>query len=163
MVRIGLCVLLPRFCRRVLSSSFQLLMLRLPSNQRWFSSLPTHYLQDSVDIAPLNDRMVLFSSMHLLHRVLPSAAERYCFTIWISAGGGSCWGFWAGHGKHRRWPACVNWVKPSELAPAGVLLVHDQDLGKWAFVAGDLSRQMNSLEARCCCTVWSSVGGLLVG
>ena len=30
--------------------------------------------------------MVLFSSQHLLHRVLPSAAERYCFTIWLSEG-----------------------------------------------------------------------------
>ena len=37
-------------------------------------------------IALLNDRMVLFSSMHLLHGMLPSTAERYCFTIWISAG-----------------------------------------------------------------------------
>jgi hypothetical protein len=45
-------------------------------------------LQEAVDIAPLNDRMVLFSSMHLLHRVLPSAVERYCFTIWLSAGAG---------------------------------------------------------------------------
>jgi hypothetical protein len=30
--------------------------------------------------------MVLFSSQHMLHRVLPSAAERYCFTIWLSEG-----------------------------------------------------------------------------
>ncbi|KAL4428382.1 hypothetical protein ABPG75_002471 [Micractinium tetrahymenae] len=41
-----------------------------------------------VDIEPVNDRMVLFSSQHMLHRVLPSAAERYCFTIWLSEGGG---------------------------------------------------------------------------
>ncbi|KAL4439271.1 hypothetical protein ABPG77_004173 [Micractinium sp. CCAP 211/92] len=40
-----------------------------------------------VDVEPLNDRMVLFSSQHMLHRVLPSAAERYCFTIWLSEDG----------------------------------------------------------------------------
>ncbi|PSC70828.1 coiled-coil domain-containing 94-like protein isoform A [Micractinium conductrix] len=43
--------------------------------------------QSPVDIAPLNDRMVLFSSQRMLHRVLPSQAERYCFTIWLSEGG----------------------------------------------------------------------------
>lgn len=32
--------------------------------------------------------MVLFSSQHMLHRVLPSSAERFCFTIWLSEGGG---------------------------------------------------------------------------
>lgn len=41
-----------------------------------------------MDVQPLNDRMVLFSSAHMLHRVLPAAAERYCFTIWLSGGGG---------------------------------------------------------------------------
>ena len=40
-----------------------------------------------MDIPPLNDRLVLFSSQHLAHRVLPSSAERCCFTIWLSAGG----------------------------------------------------------------------------
>lgn len=40
-----------------------------------------------MDIAPLNDRLVLFSSMHMPHRVLPSTAERYCFTVWMSQGG----------------------------------------------------------------------------
>lgn len=39
-----------------------------------------------VDIAPLNDRMVLFSSQRMLHRVLPSAVDRACFTIWLSQG-----------------------------------------------------------------------------
>ena len=38
----------------------------------------------SVDIDPIHDRMVLFSSRTMLHRVLPSHKERYCFTIWIS-------------------------------------------------------------------------------
>lgn len=37
-----------------------------------------------VDIEPLNDRLVLFSSQRMLHRVLPSLDERYCFTIWLS-------------------------------------------------------------------------------
>lgn len=37
-----------------------------------------------MDIDPINDRMVLFSSRTMLHRVLPSHKQRYCFTIWIS-------------------------------------------------------------------------------
>ncbi|RMZ56223.1 hypothetical protein APUTEX25_002413, partial [Auxenochlorella protothecoides] len=42
---------------------------------------------EAVDIAPLNDRLVLFSSKTMLHRVLPSrAADRYCFTMWLSEG-----------------------------------------------------------------------------
>lgn len=39
-----------------------------------------------IDIEPVHDRMVLFSSQRMLHRVLPSYAERCCFTIWISEG-----------------------------------------------------------------------------
>ena len=35
-------------------------------------------------IPPLHDRMVLFSSAKMLHRVLPSLKDRYCFTIWLS-------------------------------------------------------------------------------
>lgn len=48
-----------------------------------------------VDIAPLEDRLVLFSSQRMLHRVLPSATDRCCFTIWLSGGGngsGMCGG-----------------------------------------------------------------------
>ncbi len=38
-----------------------------------------------VDIAPLSDRLVLFASTRMMHRVLPSSAsERACFTIWLS-------------------------------------------------------------------------------
>ncbi|KAL0029367.1 hypothetical protein WJX77_002479 [Trebouxia sp. C0004] len=37
-----------------------------------------------VEIAPIADRLVLFSSCRMLHRVLPSQKERYCFTIWLS-------------------------------------------------------------------------------
>jgi hypothetical protein len=37
-----------------------------------------------VEIRPLFDRMVLFSSVNMLHRVLPSTKPRYCFTIWLS-------------------------------------------------------------------------------
>jgi len=41
-----------------------------------------------VDIEPVNDRMVLFSSGNMLHRVLPFLGEsRYCFTIWFSGSG----------------------------------------------------------------------------
>ncbi|KAL3160469.1 hypothetical protein ABBQ32_010786 [Trebouxia sp. C0010 RCD-2024] len=39
---------------------------------------------DPVAIAPIADRLVLFSSCRMLHRVLPSLKERYCFTIWLS-------------------------------------------------------------------------------
>jgi len=42
-----------------------------------------------VDISPVLDRMVLFSSKKMVHRVLPSFADRYCFTIWLSASEGS--------------------------------------------------------------------------
>jgi hypothetical protein len=38
-----------------------------------------------VELAPLHDRLVLFSAQHMLHRVLPSAAERVCFTLWLFA------------------------------------------------------------------------------
>jgi Rps23 Pro-64 3,4-dihydroxylase Tpa1-like proline 4-hydroxylase len=37
-----------------------------------------------VDISPVLDRMVLFSSGKMVHRVLPSFTDRYCFTIWLS-------------------------------------------------------------------------------
>ena len=38
----------------------------------------------AVDLSPILDRMVLFSSRKMVHRVLPSFADRYCFTIWLS-------------------------------------------------------------------------------
>lgn len=38
-----------------------------------------------VDIAPRHNRLVLFSSASMLHRVLPSAAPRYCFTAWMAS------------------------------------------------------------------------------
>ncbi|KAM3569077.1 hypothetical protein VYU27_008821 [Nannochloropsis oceanica] len=34
-------------------------------------------------IAPLMDRMVIFRSDALLHRVLPAFRERYCLTVWL--------------------------------------------------------------------------------
>ena len=37
-----------------------------------------------ITIDPINDRLVLFSSQKMAHRVLPSIKERYCFTIWLS-------------------------------------------------------------------------------
>lgn len=39
-----------------------------------------------VTIEPRMDRMVLFSSANMPHRVLPSAVDRYCLTLWLSAG-----------------------------------------------------------------------------
>jgi Rps23 Pro-64 3,4-dihydroxylase Tpa1-like proline 4-hydroxylase len=41
------------------------------------------FLTPAVRIAPRAGRMVLFKSDALLHRVLPSTAERKCLTIWL--------------------------------------------------------------------------------
>ncbi|CAH0478226.1 unnamed protein product [Peronospora belbahrii] len=41
------------------------------------------FLQPSVTIAPKMDRVVLFQSDWMLHRVLPSYSERYVLTIWL--------------------------------------------------------------------------------
>ena len=38
-----------------------------------------------VVVEPLFDRCVLFSATQLLHRVLPSAVQRACFTVWLFA------------------------------------------------------------------------------
>lgn len=40
------------------------------------------------DIAPLNDRLVMFCSTQMLHRVMPSSAERYCFSLWFASKSG---------------------------------------------------------------------------
>eukprot|EP00877_Chromochloris_zofingiensis_P012138 jgi/Chrzof1/7178/Cz02g13280.t1 len=37
-----------------------------------------------IDISPIADRLVLFSSTRMLHRVLPCDHPRSCFTIWLS-------------------------------------------------------------------------------
>lgn len=47
------------------------------------------YGESPVDIAPLQGRMVLFASTHMLHRVMPSYVERLCFTLWMSDKWGS--------------------------------------------------------------------------
>ncbi|ETL33157.1 hypothetical protein L916_14337 [Phytophthora nicotianae] len=41
------------------------------------------FLQQPVTVAPKMDRVVLFQSDCMLHRVLPSHAERYVLTIWL--------------------------------------------------------------------------------
>uniref|UniRef100_K3X985 Fe2OG dioxygenase domain-containing protein n=1 Tax=Globisporangium ultimum (strain ATCC 200006 / CBS 805.95 / DAOM BR144) TaxID=431595 RepID=K3X985_GLOUD len=46
----------------------------------------TPFLQAPVTVAPKMDRMVIFMSDWMLHRVLPSRAERYCLTIWLDGG-----------------------------------------------------------------------------
>eukprot|EP00036_Acanthoecidae_sp_10tr_P010755 CAMPEP_0182922324 /NCGR_PEP_ID=MMETSP0105_2-20130417/4725_1 /TAXON_ID=81532 ORGANISM="Acanthoeca-like sp., Strain 10tr" /NCGR_SAMPLE_ID=MMETSP0105_2 /ASSEMBLY_ACC=CAM_ASM_000205 /LENGTH=289 /DNA_ID=CAMNT_0025059931 /DNA_START=162 /DNA_END=1027 /DNA_ORIENTATION=+ len=38
---------------------------------------------DAIEISPLLDRVVLFRSDRILHRVLPAARPRYCFTVWL--------------------------------------------------------------------------------
>ncbi|DAZ96976.1 TPA: hypothetical protein N0F65_012108 [Lagenidium giganteum] len=44
------------------------------------------FLRTPVTIAPKMDRLVIFQSDWMLHRVLPSHAERYCLTIWLDGG-----------------------------------------------------------------------------
>jgi len=41
------------------------------------------FLRRPRDVAPLLDRLLLFRSDRVLHRVLPARAERYCLTIWL--------------------------------------------------------------------------------
>ena len=43
----------------------------------------TPFLNKPVTIEPLFDRFVIFYSDRVLHRVLPAAAPRFCFTIWL--------------------------------------------------------------------------------
>lgn len=42
------------------------------------------YKSDVVKIEPLFNRMVIFKSLSMAHRVLPSFSERYCLTVWCS-------------------------------------------------------------------------------
>jgi hypothetical protein len=44
------------------------------------------FLEQPVTVAPKMDRLVIFQSDWMLHRVLPSNAERYCLTIWLDGG-----------------------------------------------------------------------------
>jgi hypothetical protein len=41
------------------------------------------FLEGSVTVAPRIDRAVIFRSDLVLHKVLPSLKDRFCFTIWI--------------------------------------------------------------------------------
>merc|ERR1719401_558162 len=45
------------------------------------------FLEQEVSVPPLMGRAVLFRSDLVLHRVLPAAAERFCFTIWLDGSG----------------------------------------------------------------------------
>eukprot|EP00467_Chlorarachnion_reptans_P002744 CAMPEP_0114525634 /NCGR_PEP_ID=MMETSP0109-20121206/22541_1 /TAXON_ID=29199 /ORGANISM="Chlorarachnion reptans, Strain CCCM449" /LENGTH=310 /DNA_ID=CAMNT_0001707253 /DNA_START=78 /DNA_END=1010 /DNA_ORIENTATION=- len=40
--------------------------------------------QEIVKIEPRSERMVMFSSANMPHRVMPSAVQRYCLTLWLS-------------------------------------------------------------------------------
>lgn len=66
--------------------------------------------QKPVNVQPVMDRMVLFSSPNMLHRVLPSQRDRFCFTIWF-------------HSRRKHMPAAP--VDPpaasGEAEPAGAL------------------------------------------
>ena len=46
---------------------------------------PSFNGEEAITVQPIADRMALFSSPHMLHRVLPSAANRFCFSIWFHA------------------------------------------------------------------------------
>lgn len=41
------------------------------------------FLESRVTVAPRMDRVVMFRSDLVLHRVQPSLKERFCFTIWM--------------------------------------------------------------------------------
>jgi hypothetical protein len=41
------------------------------------------FLGEKVTVAPKLDRVAMFRSDLMLHRVLPSLKDRFCFTIWI--------------------------------------------------------------------------------
>jgi len=43
------------------------------------------FLQPATDILPIFDRLVIFYSEIILHRVLPTFNERYCLTIWLDS------------------------------------------------------------------------------
>lgn len=43
----------------------------------------------TVDVAPRMDRLVLFNSTEMLHRVLPATAPRVCLSVWFARDGGS--------------------------------------------------------------------------
>jgi len=68
-------------------SNRQLTML-LYLNEGWskedggsFRLYPFPY--QPVDVPPLADRVVMFHSMEMVHRVLPSNKPRYCVTLWL--------------------------------------------------------------------------------
>jgi Rps23 Pro-64 3,4-dihydroxylase Tpa1-like proline 4-hydroxylase len=43
----------------------------------------------NIEVEPINDRLVMFSSLEMLHRVLPANSRRECLTIWIYADSGT--------------------------------------------------------------------------
>ena len=45
------------------------------------------FLGAAVTVRPLMDRMVVFYSERLLHRVTPCSKSRYCFTVWLDGEG----------------------------------------------------------------------------
>jgi len=66
-----------------------------------------------VTVAPLMGRVVLFSSAHMLHRVLPSKKKRLCFTTWFFAKSASSARTGRGSeaaraGTSSHWPASAN-------------------------------------------------------
>lgn len=39
---------------------------------------------DTMDLPPLHDRLAVFNSTEMLHRVMPATAPRVCFSVWFS-------------------------------------------------------------------------------
>eukprot|EP00041_Stephanoeca_diplocostata_P014044 m.252131 g.252131 ORF g.252131 m.252131 type:complete len:674 (-) comp19555_c0_seq1:426-2447(-) len=39
---------------------------------------------DVMDVAPMHDRLAVFNSTEMLHRVMPATAPRLCFSVWFS-------------------------------------------------------------------------------
>lgn len=45
------------------------------------------FLKRPVRVAPKHDRLAVFLSDRVLHRVLPSNKERFCLTVWLDGEG----------------------------------------------------------------------------
>jgi Rps23 Pro-64 3,4-dihydroxylase Tpa1-like proline 4-hydroxylase len=66
---------------RILTAIFYLNPGWVPSDGGQLRLLP--FPGSAVDIEPLFDRLVIFSSQDVLHRVLPAASLRMCLTLWF--------------------------------------------------------------------------------
>lgn len=74
-------------CRRVLTAIVYLNPSWVPGHGGELVLRP--FLRRAVVVPPLMDRLVLFRSDRVLHRVLPARAVRYCCSIWFDGADGA--------------------------------------------------------------------------